>query len=43
MNLDFTDCDPWIQSAKSGGGGVMEWEMCSWHTMGPLIPNQAYF
>ena len=27
-----------VSTVQAGGGGVMVWEMFSWHTLGPLIP-----
>uniref|UniRef100_A0AAY5K3R6 Transposase Tc1-like domain-containing protein n=1 Tax=Esox lucius TaxID=8010 RepID=A0AAY5K3R6_ESOLU len=27
-----------VTTVQAGGGGVMVWEMFSWHTLGPLVP-----
>jgi len=27
-----------VSTVQSGGGGVMVWEIFSWHTLGPLVP-----
>ncbi len=27
-----------VSTFQAGGGGVMVWEIFSWHTLGPLVP-----
>ncbi len=27
-----------VSTVQAGGGGVMVWEIFSWHTLGPLVP-----
>ena len=27
-----------VSTVQAGGAGVMVWGICSWHTLGPLVP-----
>ncbi len=29
-----------VSTVQAGGGGVMVWGIYSWHTLGPLVPNE---
>ncbi len=29
-----------VSTVQAGGGGVMVWGIFSWHTLGPLVPNE---